>query len=366
MSLVAALLTSWLADFESLVFAKCRDSVAQGRRLENLSWRLWAYAATQPQDVQYPLSASVEDLPQLLGSAGSIQRQDSCDSNRSRGRERHITSDKLEKMVVSIMDTKLPLNAPLPAIPHSPSVEELTTRALEPERTGSTTTESPYQTSAKASSESVPSGHAAEPETQPRTIVTGGFSPSQIPVSRIPSPASNHLCVIPNPTDAPAPKITSSESEEELFKRRDLEARKLPVQSPAQSRSKMFQLGGQKKTASFDNRVTTQAYTSSAIRDTNDDYDESATDDDDEDWEDESAEESGSSVAKANIDFTRVDSSSNLPTRRSLITLMLSANDTRAQRLGNTVAFETAFRSSRSASSSPHRPSYLGADSHIG
>ncbi len=357
---------------------------------------LSACAATQPQDIQYSHSVGAEDLPQLSGSVDSvadeeavdmstettpvdimmrprIQRQDSCASSRSRGRERHITSDELEKMVVSIMEAKLPLNAPLPVIPRSPFVEQLTTRAPEPERTGSTTTESPYQTSAETSPESVPSQHAAEPETQPRTIVTRGFSPSQLPVSRITSPASKDLCAIPEPTDAPAPKIIfskkqqakfalggSSGSEEESFKNRDLEARKLA----AQSRSKMFQLGGssgdatlqgsqqlqrpvptgsgQKKTASFNSQVVTQTYTSSAISDTEDDYDESAIDDDDEDWEEESAEESGSSVAEENMNFRRVDSSTNLPSRRSLITLMISANNTRAQRLGNVASQSTS------------------------
>ncbi|KAK4043113.1 hypothetical protein C8A01DRAFT_43895 [Parachaetomium inaequale] len=396
------------------VFARCRDSVAQGRRLENLSWRLWnretfccegeemlisACATSQPRDIQYPRAVVAEDLPQLSGSVDSvadeeavdlsaettpvdivrprIQRQDSCASSRSRGRERHITSDELEKMVVSIMEAKQPLNAPLPIIPRSPSVEE--TSAPEPEQSGSTTTESPCETSEDASTDSVASQQTPEPEIEmlPRTIVTRGFSPSQMPVSRITSsaPKAPSPCAIPEPTDAPAPKIIlpkkqqakfalggSSGSDEESFRSRDLEARKLA----AQPRSKMFQLGassgddspqaaqhlqlqrvaatnnGQKKTASFNNQVVTQTFTSSAISDTEDDYlDESAIDDDDEDWEEESAEESGSSMGEDKINFRRVDSSANLPSRRSLITLMLAHND-RTQRLGNMASQSTS------------------------
>jgi hypothetical protein len=289
-----------------------------------------------------------------------IQRQDSCASSRSRGRERHITSDELEKMVVSIMEAKVPLTAPLPIIPRSPVVEPITTRAPEPERTGSTTTESPYQTSGDASPESVPSQQSLEPEPQNRTVVTRGFSPSQIPVSRITSPAANDLCAIPEPTDAPAPKIifpkkqqpkfalggsSGSGSEEESFRGNRFQlggssgdaamqgSQQLPRPAPTSN--------AQKKTASFNSQVVTQTYTSSAISDTEDDYDESAIDDD-EDWEEESAEESGSSMAEDNINFRRVDSSTNLPSRRSLITLMLSANNTRTQRLGNVASQSTS------------------------
>ncbi|KAK4108471.1 hypothetical protein N656DRAFT_801849 [Canariomyces notabilis] len=66
------------------------------------------------------------------------------------------------------------------------------------------------------------------------------------------------------------------------------------------------------------------------ISDTDDDYiDESAIDDDDdEEWEEESAEESGKSSMEEKIQFKRVDSSANLTSRRSLITLMLANNNT--------------------------------------
>lgn len=393
------------------VFARCRDSVAQGRRLENLSWRLWnretfccegedfiisSGATSQPREIQYPRALIDEDMPQLSGSVDSavdeeavdlsadipavdiarprIQRQDSCASSRSRGRERHITSDELEKMVVSIMEAKMPLTSPLPDIPCSPPAEDATS-APEPEQSGSATTESPCASFEDASIDSASSQETPELETQPQTIVTRGFSPSQIPVSRHISPVNKapSPCAIPEPTDAPAPKIVlpkkqqakfalggSSGSDEESFKSRDLETRKLAVQP----RGKRFQLGAssgddspqasqqlqrpvssgnaQKKTASFNNQVVTQTYTSSAISDTEDDYlDESAIDDDDDDWEEESAEESGSSMGEGKIHFRRVDSSANLPSRRSLITLMLS-NNNRAQRFGNVASQSTS------------------------
>ncbi|KAK4105256.1 DUF1752-domain-containing protein [Parathielavia hyrcaniae] len=377
------------------VFARCRDSVAQGRRLENLSWRLWNRetfccegeemltspgATSQPQDIYYPQSATAEELPQLSGSVDSvadeeavdmnletipvdfvrprIQRQDSCASSRGRGRERHITSDELEKMVVSIMEAKTPLTAPLPAIPRSP---EDKTSLPTVDRSGSTSSESPCESSPDASPESIASRHTPEPLTLSRTIVTRGFSPSQVPLSRITSPANKRpsMCAIPDPTDAPAPKIIlpkkqqskfvlggSSGSDEESFKKRDLETRK-PAAQPAR---RMFEIGGssadespeiapplqktgpingQKKTASFNNQLVTQTFASSAISDTEDDYlDESAIDDDDEEWEEESAEESGSSMGEDKLHFKR--STSALPRARPSLngpTLVASPND---------------------------------------
>ncbi|SPQ23228.1 d58e994d-3e3d-436e-83f2-cd6eb0e099dd [Thermothielavioides terrestris] len=396
------------------VFARCRDSVAQGRRLENLSWRLWnretfccegqemlvsECRTSKARDIQYTHVTARDDIPQLSGSVDSvadeeavdintgsspvdiarprIQRQDSCASSRSRGRERHITSDELEKMVVSIMETKEPLNAPLPVIPRSP-VAETPACGVESERTGSTTTESPCETSENPSPDSVASQQLPAPADQSGPIVTRGFSPPQVPLSRITSQASKapSPSAIPEPTDAPAPKVVlpkkqqamfalggSSGSEEESFNSRKLEARK---QVAAPSRAKMFQIGGssgeeespqnaqqlqrpvpkpdgQKKTASFNNQVVTQTFTSSAISDTEDDYlDESAIDDDDEDWEEESTVESGDSSVEEKINFKRVDSTAHLPSRRSMITLMLAANNNRAQRLGNVASQSTS------------------------
>ncbi|KAK4111421.1 DUF1752-domain-containing protein [Canariomyces notabilis] len=400
------------------VFARCRDSVAQGRRLENLSWRLWnretfccengdiivaSCATSKPQDIQYPRGVVAEDLPQLSGSVDSvadeeavdftaesapmdilrprIQRQDSCASSRSRGRERHITSDELEKMVTSIMEAKMPLDAPLPSIPRSPIVKEEPMGSPEPEaeRTGSTTTEDSPPTSENTSMESLHSEPASNLSMQRQTIVTRGFSPSQMPLSRITSQSSKapSPSAIPAPTEEPAPKMIqpkkqpakfalggSSGSDEESFRDRQMEQRKQPA---AQTKMKMFQVGasseeddsprnpqllerpatamsGQKKTASFSNQVVTQTFTSSAISDTDDDYiDESAIDDDDdEEWEEESAEESGKSSMEEKIQFKRVDSSANLTSRRSLITLMLANNNSRVQRLGNPASQSTS------------------------
>eukprot|EP00918_Siedleckia_nematoides_P056494 GHVU01123225.1.p1 GENE.GHVU01123225.1~~GHVU01123225.1.p1 ORF type:complete len:619 (-),score=66.61 GHVU01123225.1:675-2432(-) len=124
------------------VFSRCAGSLEEGRRLENLSWRLWnretfccesGHAtpampiSTRSSEGHYSL-----DMPELSGSVESlvdedaiefesdsststtppldiahprIERQDSVCS-RSRGRERHITPDELEKMVINIQEKK--------------------------------------------------------------------------------------------------------------------------------------------------------------------------------------------------------------------------------------------------------------------
>ncbi|KAK4454054.1 hypothetical protein QBC34DRAFT_176577 [Podospora aff. communis PSN243] len=400
------------------VFARCRDSVAQGRRLENLSWRLWnretfccesgesmvQYSATsQPRHIERPRDASNDDLPQLSGSVDSvadeeavdftsesapldilrprIRRQDSCASSRSRGKERHITSDDLEKMVLSIVEAKVPLNAPLPNISLSPPEQEKLSRVPEPERTGSTTTESPCETSETPSMESLQPAALSESATQRTTIVTLGFSPTARPACRITSQASqtSTSSPIPEPDAAPAPKIVqpkkqqakfdlggSSGSGEDSYTDRSLDARRQPVPPPKKA---IFQIGresseaesslksalhparqgsllsAQKKTASFSNQLVTQTYTS-AISDgeqSDTDYvDESAIDDDDDssDWED-SIEDSGKSSVEDKFNFQRVDSKPDLTSRRSLITLML-AQGNRSQRLGNNASQSTS------------------------
>ncbi|KAK3316068.1 hypothetical protein B0H66DRAFT_276418 [Apodospora peruviana] len=405
------------------VFARCRDSVAQGRRLENLSWRLWnretfccdsqdpafyePSATSQPKDIQQRRGSPYsDDLPQLSGSVDSladeeaveftsdsapmdilrprIMRQDSCASSRSRGRERHITSDDLEKMVVSIIEAKEPLTAPLPTISpaSSPLAEEKPCNAPEfEERSGSTTSEdSPCSSSENHSMESLQAAPVPEPASH--TIVVCGFSPSRMPTSRITSQAakSPSPSAIPEPTAAPAPKLVqpkrpqakfalggSSGSGEDSFTDREhslKDSRKLPI---LQQKKKMFEVGGasseddslksalhvprpgsllnpQKKTASFNNQNLVTQIASSAISEQSEtDYvDESAIDDDDDssEWED-SVEDSGKSSVDEKFNFQRVDSKANLTSRRSLITLML-AQGTRAPKLGNNASQSTS------------------------
>ncbi|KAH7120097.1 hypothetical protein B0J13DRAFT_649456 [Dactylonectria estremocensis] len=228
------------------VFSRCSDSVEQGRRLENLSWRLWQRETfvvendrkaastndspkTLPQNI--PSGFRPPDLPELSGSVESladeeavdftsvsapleiccpgIRRQDSCTSSPSK-RERHISSDDFEKMIASIVKDKGPLSAP-PQI--SLLVAPLKESLPSPpafERSGSTTTET--QSPTKSISDRSETSLEPAPMTPSRTTVVRGLSPSSIPVprtspSRVECTASN---MILGPIFSPTPKHVQS------------------------------------------------------------------------------------------------------------------------------------------------------------
>lgn len=402
------------------VFARCRDSVAQGRRLENLSWRLWNRetfccesgdslyqdqdqddryeTTTRPRYIQRSRDSVTDDLPQLSGSLETvddealdftsesapmdilrprIRRQDSCASSRSRGKERHITSDDLEKMVVSIIEAKVPLDAPLPNIPPSPLEHEKDSQSTA--HTGSTTSEasiaSSCNTSAIPSMEDLQPTQAAALPSPRGPVVTKGFSPPR-GVCRItaPAPESSATNVIPRPNDEPAPRMVQPKkqgakfevggSSEDSFSDRSIETRRQPIVQP---KKPMFVMGREsseaesslksalhparqgsslsahKKTASFSKNVVTETYPSAFESDDDESdseyIDESAIDDDDDDeeWED-SVEESGKSSTDE-LNFKRVDSKANLTSRPSLLTLMMAKNK---QKLTNNASQSTS------------------------
>ncbi|KAL7622236.1 hypothetical protein AAE478_007739 [Parahypoxylon ruwenzoriense] len=400
------------------VFSRCADSVEQGRRLENLSWRLWnretfcceakalttsaaaaVAAVTLPKDI--PEQPRIPEVPQLSGSVDSvvdeeaidlttisepveivrprIVRQDSCASSRSRGRERHITSDHLEKMVVSIIQEKEPNLAPLSDISSASTelsdADHTQSSCLEAEQTPSTPATEPACESINAPSQSQSPEQSKTGETSATTVIRG-FSPSQIPsfrVSHEPKPATPDP--IPEPQSSPAPKPVQPKKQPPKFKLGDsssnesspqsVEARQ-PVLQPQQPKRKMFEVGvgssgedespslksamhsrqgsllnSQKKQTSFNNQVTTR--TIQTPSDQSDSYmDESAIDDDDEDseWED-SIEESGKSSVDDAVTFKRVSSKVNLTSQRSLISLMFAGQEERAKGLSNYASHST-------------------------
>ncbi|KAL1886970.1 hypothetical protein Cpir12675_006800 [Ceratocystis pirilliformis] len=145
------------------VFARCAPSVEQGRRLENLSWRLWNRETlcssehrhshdltSSPQNI--PADNKIPEPPQLSGSVESvdeeavefttsepaidikpcIHREDSC----LRDPTQPVKSDEFEKMVVSIITEEKPLTAPLPQI--APSTPSITTTGSTTSNTAST------------------------------------------------------------------------------------------------------------------------------------------------------------------------------------------------------------------------------------
>ncbi|KAF5985329.1 hypothetical protein FBULB1_2953 [Fusarium bulbicola] len=354
-----------MKDADQPVFSKCAGFVEQGRRLENLSWRLWqretfvvnkenaspttpTLPADIPSESRMPeLSRSVESLvgeeavdsppvPAQQIARPRVRRRDSFASTRSKI-GRHISSRDYGKMIVSIVKDKGPLSASR----HDASVaEESLPVPLALERSGPNTAES--QSPAKSITDSEGSPQPS-PRSLPRTTVVHGFSPYRITTPRTVSGAAQLSDAIPEQDQSlrnnkPIIPITKKPEFQigSLFEE-DGSLKNAVASSPKPS------LSANKKHASFSNNVMTRTIDDEAAVDSDtDDYiDESAIDDDDDssDWED-SVEQSDNSSMDDKF-FQRVDAKPNLTSRRSLITLMLARND-RARTLGTHASQSTS------------------------
>ncbi|OBT77582.1 hypothetical protein VF21_04561 [Pseudogymnoascus sp. 05NY08] len=439
------------------LFSRCSGSIEEGRRLENLSWRLWnretfccapgeANATTPAISISQRSSEGryTADIPDLSGSIDSIdeeaiesdneesastsaplaitrprvRRQDSgC--NRSRGKERHITPDDLEKMVITIKEKKdlEPLTmsthsylAPLANKITSPQITspQITSPKLsntatpiisapEPEKAPSPAPSSPQKSIESTSTDAASAASAASERSA--TSVVRGFSPSQISSSYrsiplISTPASVPKSALASNTRLTAPKKHamfalggSSQSDNDSFQESSLESR-MQQSKKNKARSNMFQLGGssaedenslrdsmqrnshrsslsdalrrpeQKKQTSFKEEVATRTIeemSDDVFETDDDDIDESAIDDDESSDWEDSMEESGKSSIDDKLSFPRVESRRNLTSRRSLITTMLHQND-RAAALQSAASKSTSALH-RSRTSTPQGPS---------
>lgn len=435
------------------VFSRCAGSLEEGRRLENLSWRLWnreifccepgeANATTPAISISKRNSEGryTADVPDLSVSVDSladeeavefdnetssstsapldisrpqIQRQDSINS-RSRGRERHITPDDLEKMVITIKEKKYV--EPLAIGAHS-YLAPLAEKKSQPASTIQVRT--PAIVESKSLILDSASDRSAQPATdsasgaseRSTTSIVRGFSPSHvsssyrsIPLLTAPSsiPTSN---LAPTTLRASQPKkhqmfaLGGSSGEDSFSEQTNSMASNnvQPVQQQQKKKVTVFTFGGSsneeesslpdnmqppnshrsslseslrrplatKKQTSFKEEVATRTIHEEQpfddeVFETDDEIDESAIDDDDDssDWED-SIEDSGkSSIDDKNL-FQRVDSRPNLTSRRSLITTMLHQND-RANALASAASKSTPAMQ-RSRTSSPNGPSVAGS-----
>jgi hypothetical protein len=412
------------------VFNKCADSVEQGRRLENLSWRLWQreqfccdektclYVSSpsvpsvpaltpsptrhtqQQQQQQQPSPRSIpstaripDDVPRLSSSVDSnndddaaaaaaelssvslpldfprpmIRRQDSSTSTRSR-RERHITADDFEKMVSSIINTKepVPLSAPEPPVSR-PAPRPVVVSPQQPPAVVApppTTTAAVSSSLLMAHSQSTSASTTSPPDLSlphmtPNTQVVHGFSPSQVHVAispPAPEPVSAIIADMPGPDAAPAKEVQprkqakfalggSYSSSEPDSLRPDAAAAAAAMTTrlapPQQLAPPPRGGGGGGKRTSFASTVLAAQYDADeAAIDSesdeedfdddvdDDDMDESAIEDDESsEWED-SVEESGrSSTSIDESVFRRDNSKVHLPSRPSLITLMIEGKD---------------------------------------
>lgn len=149
------------------VFSKCAESIEGGKRLENLSWRLWnretfCCQAKSKRQARPSTIAASDEVPILSSSVASTESGDSSSAadldyespsehdrpaqGRSRCNEKHLTSLGLEKMICDIKEKSeleplppsvslhlSPITQPIPQpLPESPRMESLPNQASAP------------------------------------------------------------------------------------------------------------------------------------------------------------------------------------------------------------------------------------------
>jgi hypothetical protein len=333
------------------------------------------------------------------------QRADSVCSRVSRGRERHITPDDLEKMVITIKEKKT--IAPLESSINSyltPHPEKSTTPQLIANMPSSdlpSVIESGSLGSVSGRSSQASSGAVSGTSEQSSTSVVRGFSPSHVSSSQrlIPLLSAPFIADADLNTNilsrGPLPKkqamfaLGGSSGEDSLSEQPSSMANSLQPTRP-KKKGAMFSFGGSsnedesslprkmngpapsalrpagsKKTTSFQEEVANRTIHEDTVLDDDvfetddeDDVDESAIDDDDDssDWED-SVEESGNPSIDEKTFFQRVDSRPNLTTRRSLITTMLHQSDRAAALAQAATTSQSTPALQRSRTTSPNGPS---------
>lgn len=391
-----------------------------GRRLENLTWRLWnretlccepqpqhnhtttptiEFARSRPSRRDVPgLSASVESLVSIRSDSSEEAQQQpiapfrthvntspkpESTLSRSRGKEKHITSLGLEKMVHSIQDKQeiAPLSPSIadamPPLPKMPPSTDITPRAVSP------TLNAPFRSS-DSSSSTAPLTSPESDKSAQQTVdsdtsadvpsshsVIRGFSRDKASFYR----SHTHLAPEAIPMKHNSTKSENASKKDAVFMLGggssgddDSSFDDKMVSIPRQS---SLTLGlkrpsGNKKTLSFRDEVESRALENKSHEDEevfeSDEEDESAIDDDseqeeeeedDDDWEDD-ASESAENPANDKPLFQRVDSQPNLVSRRSVLTTELHEHD-RAATFANLTSKSTPMirRTKTSTSSGP-------------
>ncbi|KAL8732731.1 MAG: hypothetical protein Q9181_003843 [Wetmoreana brouardii] len=391
---------------------------AEGRRLENLSWRIWnretlcceaqPHLATTPPIHIKSSRLTVSDVPDLSASVDSIssdeeEQEDVDDRSQtapmdirpprirdlesglepSKGKERHITSLRLEKMVVEIKEKHeiAPLSQSITdAVPQILSSTDVTPKSSSPTINAPLrSSDSSASTAPLSSSDSDQSTrHTAASDTSTELPVSHsvvrGFSPGHISNSYR---SNAHLAPSPIPAKsithgkhedakaAPTFLLGGSASEEDSsFDDRMLSQPKHSFLSAGLKRPLHS-----KKQTSFKDEVESRTINNRSHEDEDvfesddeedasesaiqEDEEEEVEDDDGSDWED-SVSESAEPFTNDKQLFQRLDSRPNLISRRSLLTTLMHQPD-RAAAFANMASKSTSAlrRSRRSMPSAP-------------
>lgn len=368
-----------------------------GRRLENLSWRIWnretLCCESQPQFTTTPaidFSRSrprSKDVPELSTSVDSVSSdaafeathtapveirsnlsRDQFAQGRSRGREKHITSLGLEKMVYAIKEKQdlkalhqsitdvVPASIPTVDVVPQPASPKVTLESLN-SSTSSKVSEfssSSNPLSSQRSDLSVADMAGSDTSIERLSLhnVVRGFSPYQISSSYR---SHTHLAPSPIPTkalthvkidDSKPGKTTgmfqiggssgeddSSFEEQMCTRQSSLRQSSLTaaLKRPSNPRNKTsFQDELDLRAMSNKPIDDEEVFESTDDEDDEEDNEESAIeeeeDDDGSDWEDSVTDNGETQTNDQNL-FKRVDSKPNLVSRRSLLTTQLNESD---------------------------------------
>lgn len=391
-----------------LVFSRCADSMEDGRRLENLSWRIWnretLCCESQPQFTTTPAidfsrsSPRSKDVPELSTSVDSVSsdpafeatrsapveirshlsRDHQLPQGRSRGREKHITSLGLEKMVYAIkekQDLKALHQSISDVVPASVPTVDVVPQPASPKVTLDSSGSSNSSKSSKASESSSSSSNPLSSRRSDLSVadmagsdtsverlslhnVVRGFSPYQISSSYR---SHTHLAPSPIPTKAlthvkidesKSGKTTgmfqiggSSGDDDSSFDEQMCTRQSSLRQSSLRQSSLTAALkrpSNPRNKTSFQDELDLRAMSNKPLDDeevfesTDDEDDEEEDmdgsaieeeeDDDGSDWEDSVTDNGETQNNDQNL-FKRVDSKPNLVSRRSLLTTQLNESD---------------------------------------
>ncbi|KAF2452804.1 hypothetical protein BDY21DRAFT_294020 [Lineolata rhizophorae] len=415
------------------VFSKCSETMEHGKRLENMSWRLWnretfccapehqtgtspssplfasrwspSFASSKSSCHEQTAAAPAAEVPELSSTPDSesstegtsvtrptIKRTDSTES-RSRGKEKHITPNGLEKIVCSIKEKKqLEPLSPLPktlstsqAQPFS-RAEDTTPRPVSPARS------EPSHKLPESSTSTVATTVTAETDSLSPTLGSGaststnmsehsvvyGFQPGRI--------SSSHRSKTQlMPAQSLQPSQATRQSIHELGPTNKGDSKKkgatfvLGCSSDEGGESSLethMQLSTKSNLSNLSNNITrpfkkpsfkekpdmisdfNATINDSAIEsedEEDDEQSESAIEEDDEEaWEDSDSESEESTTAEK-VSFQRVDSRPALTSHRSLLTSQLHEKERAAAFQNNASRSTPAIR--RSRTSSPNGPS---------
>ncbi|KAL4739452.1 hypothetical protein BDV11DRAFT_118637 [Aspergillus similis] len=282
-----------------MVFSKCADFMEEGRRLENLSWRLWTRETfcVEPESssdtsVLPLLRSEAADLPELSASVESaasdqaeriekhikrpredykpaVVREDSFSFGRAK--EKHLTSLDLERMVLNIKEKKS-LEPISPVATLTQPVVDITPRTSTPTPTppSNTTLKRPtfvlnerQKHSTESCSTTAPDGNDSDAANvnvngSDTSVSSSGILPSKPQLIKSPSIVRGF---------SPSQISSSYRSQPRLSSDPDATKTQVPAKlSPLKKKGNMFTLGGSsgdEDESSFEDRMMQAPHRSS-------------------------------------------------------------------------------------------------------